>query len=87
MKDIKLFYLRYCPYCRKAIKYLEELKNENEKYSKLVIEKIEESENKKLSDSYDYFLVPTFYINGQKVFEGAMDKSDVKNVLEACIKE
>lgn len=85
--NIKLFYLSFCPYCKKAIALLDILQKENPDYAKIKIEKIEESENKKLADSYDYYLVPTFYIGKRKMFEGAMNKEDIKLVLDTYLKE
>ncbi len=34
---------------------------------------------------FDYFKVPAFYIDGQKVHEGAITKEEVKRVLEAAL--
>lgn len=81
----KLFYLNYCPYCRKAIGYIEELKSENPAYRNAEIEMIEENKNKSLADKYDYYYVPCFYVDDNKVFEGAMEKADVKTVLDMLI--
>lgn len=84
MKKTKLFYLKYCPYCRRAIGYMDELMRDP-KYKDVLIERIEESENKALADCYDYYLVPCFYIDEKKVFEGAMEKDDVKKVLDMLV--
>lgn len=85
--NIKLFYLRFCPYCKKAMALIDILQKENPDYAKIKIEKIEESENKKLADSFDYNIVPTFYIGNRKMFEGAMNKEDIKLVFDTYLKE
>lgn len=81
MKKIKMFYLTNCPYCRKAFKYLEELQKD-EQYANIEIEKIEESKQKDIANSYDYYYVPCFYIDENKVFEGAASLADVQAVLD-----
>jgi glutaredoxin len=85
--NLKLFYLNYCPYCKKALSLLEILQRDNPDYAKIEVEKIEESENKQLASSYDYYLVPSFFIGKRKVFEGAMNKEDVKKVLDEYLKQ
>jgi len=81
MKQIKLFILNNCPYCKQALQYLNEYQQE-EIYKDIVIEKIEEREQKEIADQYDYYYVPSFYIDEKKVHEGAVTKEIVKNILE-----
>ena len=45
MKKIDYFYLKGCPYCKKADEMLEQLMEENPQYKKLEIYRIEESTN------------------------------------------
>ena len=80
MKKIQLFYLEYCPHCRKTRADLSELLKE-EQFSGLSIEMIEESVQKELADQYDYYYVPCFYVDGIKVKEGALSRKDVEEVL------
>lgn len=85
MKNLKLFYLAYCPYCRRALKYIDELKSSDAKYDNISIEMIEESQNRALANRYDYYLVPCFYVDEKKVHEGVADKEDIKNVFDLVI--
>ncbi len=85
MKKLKLFYLAYCPYCKRALKYIEELKNSDAKYDNIPVEMIEESQNRALANSYDYYLVPCFYVDEKKVHEGVADKDDIKQVFDMVI--
>lgn len=87
MKNIEMFYLKNCPYCKKAITFLDELRSGDIRFKNIHISMIEESEQKELADSRDYYYVPTFYVDGKKVFEGAPDKSDIQNVLEAALEK
>ena len=62
MQKLTLFVLKGCPYCRQAKAWLAELVAENPAYAAVPIEEIEEREQKALADSYDYYYVPTFYM-------------------------
>ena len=81
MKRVQLFYLEYCPHCKRAKSYLDEL-FQNEKYKDISIEWIEESKESAVANQYDYYYVPCFYVDGKKVKEGALSFEDVKEVLE-----
>ena len=71
MKRITLFYLENCPFCKKAMAAIDELKKQD-RYKDIEIEMIEESKQPEVADKYDYYYVPTFYIDGRKVHEGGI---------------
>lgn len=81
MKTIRLFYLKNCPFCRRALQYIDELRTERPELSDLRIEMIEESEQPALADEFDYYYVPTFYVDGRKVHEGGIYKPEVERIL------
>ncbi len=81
MKKIKLFYLDYCPHCKKSINDMKNLIEENEEFKNLEIEMIEESKKPDIANAYDYYFVPTFYVNDVKLCEGRLSKEDVEKVL------
>lgn len=85
MKDVKLFYLRNCPFCKKALRYIEELKAQHPELAAIEIEMIEESEQAEVANSYDYYYVPTFYVGGQKVHEGGIYPEEVEAVLRQAL--
>lgn len=84
MKNVKLFYLAQCPFCKKALAYLEELQ-QNPVYADIKIEMIEESEQVELADSYDYYYVPTFYVDEVKVHEGGIFIGEVEDILKQAL--
>lgn len=86
MAKLTLFHLERCPYCIKARKYLNELREEDVRYRDVVIDLIDERLNKALADAHDYYLVPSFYLGPTKLFEGIMTKEDVRQVLEIALK-
>ena len=69
MKNVEIFYLRSCPYCRNARKAIGELTAETPAYADIAIDWIEESEQPELADSRDYMSVPTIFFNGEKLYE------------------
>ena len=86
MKKIRLFFFESCPYCRKAIGWLEELMAENPEYAKLEIERIDEKLDPETADKFDYYYVPTFFVGDEKLHEGAATKEKVRDVLESALK-
>ena len=66
MKPVKLFYQERCPFCKKALRYIEELKAEYPEFQPIEIEMIEETQHPDIADQYDYYYVPTFYVDGVK---------------------
>ena len=85
MKKIMIFYQEKCPFCKRAFNYIEELKKENSKYSEIPIELIEETLQPDFADTFDYYYVPTFYLDGEKVHEGGIKKDEVKAIFNAAI--
>lgn len=87
MKELTYFYLPYCPYCRQADAWLEELKSENPEYCKITIRTINEWKERKIADQYDYRLVPCFYIGDKKLHEGVANKEKIKAVLDKSMEK
>ncbi|MEG0948511.1 MAG: thioredoxin family protein [Bacteroidales bacterium] len=86
MKHLTIFYLQNCPFCKKAFKYIEELKEEHPEFAGIEIETIEESREPEVADKYDYYYVPTFYVDGKKVHEGGIYKPEVEKILRDVLK-
>lgn len=91
MQKVTYFYLTHCPYCIHANTAIEELVAENPAYTGIEISRIEESQQKKFADSFDYYYVPTMYVGDEKNYEadpsqGYEDiKRDVKRVFDRAI--
>ena len=69
MKELEVFYLRNCPYCRNAQRAVAELREDNPAYADIEIRWIEESEEPELAETRDYYSVPTIYLDGEKLYE------------------
>ena len=69
MKEIELFYLANCPYCKNARKAIGELCEENPAYADIDIHWIEESQEPALAEARDYYSVPTIFFGDEKLYE------------------
>lgn len=85
MKKIMFFELRFCGYCRRARKILQELLEQNPEYQALEIEYIEESRERERARQYDYYYVPTFYVGEDKVHEGPVNHQQLEAVLRLAL--
>lgn len=87
MKEIILFKLANCPHCKLALRLQEELLAEHPQWRELPLRVVDEAEEIALANSYDYYYVPTYYVDGVKVHEGHAEKADVEKVFRAAMGE
>lgn len=80
-----MFYFPSCPYCQKAIRLNEEIKAEHREYADIEIEMIDEKKHPEIADKFDYYYVPTYYVGGIKLHEGAADKQKIESVFGAAL--
>ncbi len=85
MKNVLLFHFDACPYCREALRWIEEIKRECPETAAVRIEMIDEKKQPGIADQYDYYYVPTFYLDGVKAHEGACRKDIVRDILLRAI--
>jgi thioredoxin 1 len=85
MKDVMMFMTTWCPYCKKAFEMIDEVRNENQAYQNVEIVMIDEDKDRKYADKFDYYRVPTFYVDGKKVHEGAANLGDIRRVFELAV--
>ncbi len=87
MKKLKIFYLKNCPYCRKAIDAVNELKTENPEYDKIETEWIEETVCPDIANSYDYYRVPSIFCGEEKLYECSPgdDYVEIKRQMENAL--
>lgn len=85
MDELLFFYLPACPHCKLAIRCLEQLRAENPAYAAIPVKMVDESREKALAESYDYWLVPSFWFGGKKLHEGHAELGDVRAVLDAAL--
>ena len=85
MKAVKLFYQERCPFCKKALRYIEELKEEYPEFQPIEIEMKEETQHPDIVDQTDNYNVPTFYVECVKVHEAGIFKNEMEALLRKVI--
>ncbi|WP_139903349.1 thioredoxin family protein [Clostridium thermarum] len=86
MKPVTLFILHNCPYCKRALSWMEELKKEHPRYADVPVMIIDEGMEPEIANQYDYYYVPAYYIEGVKVHEGVASKEIIQQVYEKAMK-
>ena len=81
MKKIQLFKLTYCPHCVLALRFQEELLAEHPEWRDIPVQVIDEAKESALANTYDYYYVPTYYVDGKKVHEGHAEREDIERVF------
>lgn len=81
MKEVLLFILPGCPHCKLALRLQEELLAEHPQWKTLSIRIVDESREAVFANAHDYYYVPTWYVGGEKVFEGHAERGDVERIL------
>jgi glutaredoxin len=85
MKSITMFETSWCPHCKQAHKYMDDLMRENPKYKELDIRIIDEDEEPDLANQYDYYYVPTYYLESDKIHEGVPSKEIIHSLFEQAL--
>ena len=91
-KKLTILHLDNCPYCHKARRALDELREENPAYRGVAVEWIEEERESEAADRFtDYYYVPTIYAGAEKLYEAHPGdgydkiKAEVRKALEAAL--
>ncbi|MHC1786929.1 MAG: thioredoxin [Christensenellales bacterium] len=85
MKKLKMFHFEACPYCRETMGWLEEVRREHPELAQIAVEKIDERLEPEKIAGYDYWYVPTFFLDDIKVHEGVCSKQIVERVLRSAL--
>jgi thioredoxin 1 len=85
MGTVIILVTSWCPYCRRALSWIDELKKDNPEYSKVEINIIDEETEPEAARKYDYYYVPTFYVDDEKIYEGVPSREIVRTVFEKAL--
>ena len=86
MKPVFMFITDWCPYCAKAFSIMEDLKKTNPEYANIEVTVIDEERQPEIAKQYDYYYVPTYYVDGVKLHEGVPTKDIIRTVFEEALK-
>lgn len=81
MSQIILFELPLCPHCLRARRFQEELFQLHPSWRDIPLRVVDESRQRSFADSYDYYYVPAYFVDGKKVHEGRITREDVERVF------
>lgn len=82
MKDVTLYIKADCPYCRRALAWMEELFSRRPELRSCPLTIVDEDADPETAAKADYYYVPTFFVGGVKVHEGAATRASVERVFE-----
>ena len=85
MEDFRLFILPDCPYCRRVLAWQEELLAAQPLYRPLAPRIADESRQKELTQGFDYYYVPCYFMGDKKLHEGACTKEKIRKVLDTAL--
>ncbi|MEK6263945.1 MAG: glutaredoxin [Clostridium sp.] len=85
MKPVIMFVTEWCPYCKKALTWMDAIKKQNPQYEDIDVKIIDEEHHPDIAKKYTYYYVPTYYVDGVKVHEGATSKSIITSVFEKAL--
>lgn len=86
MKKLTILITDWCPYCKRALEWLKDIKKEDPRFSEISVTIIDEEKEPELSKKFDYYYVPTYYVDDIKLHEGATTKYQLIDALEETLK-
>ncbi|HBU13284.1 MAG TPA: thioredoxin family protein [Clostridiales bacterium] len=84
-KHVKMMVLESCPHCKKAFRIIKDLMEKHPEFTKVRVEVIEESKEPQKTEGYDYWYVPTFFVEGIKMHEGVPSEHSIENVFRKAL--
>lgn len=84
MKEVTLLIMKACPYCVMAKRYMKKIFKENPEYKDVPLRIVDENVEIDVASKFDYYYVPTYFVDGEKVHEGVPTKQIVKEVFKAA---
>lgn len=85
MKSITMFETSWCPHCKQAHKFMDELMAENPGFKDIIIKFIDEDQEPDIANQYDYYYVPTYYLDSVKFHEGIPNKEVIRTLFENAL--
>lgn len=87
--ELLFFYKPGCPYCRQAEALLTELTAAHPEYRAIPIRRVDETAEAAFAEQFDYWYVPSFWQNGEKLYEAnpADGEKAVRAKLEAVLQK
>ncbi len=85
MSTITLYHFEGCPACGHAKEWIKELQAEKPELKHARVEQIDVYKTPDFKAPAPFSYVPTFFMDGRKLLEGAVTKEKIEQILRAAI--
>lgn len=85
MANITLYHFEGCPACGHAKQWIKELQQEKPELQKARIDMVDVHKTSNFHAPAPFQYVPTFFVDGRKVLEGAVTKDKVEQILRSAL--
>ena len=87
MKEILMMVQSGCRHCRRALTLMDELKEAHPEYANIPLRIVDEQKEPVFADSLDYWYVPTYFVDGEKLHEGVPSPEAIEAVFQAALSD
>lgn len=84
-KPVKMMVLSSCPYCAQAFAMMDQLRELHPEYKQVEIDVIDEEKEPDRIKGYQYWYVPTFFVDEEKIHEGVPTMELVEQVFQKAL--
>ena len=85
MSTITLYHFEGCPACGHAKEWIKELKAEKPELAQAHVDLVDVHKTPEFKAPAPFNYVPTFFMDGKKLLEGAVTKEKIEQMLRAAI--
>ncbi|HHT08467.1 MAG: glutaredoxin family protein [Christensenellales bacterium] len=85
MANITLYHFEGCPACGHAKEWMKELRAEKPELKAVEVEMVDVHKTPNFVPPEPFYYVPTFFVDGKKVLEGAVSKEEIEKVMRRGI--
>lgn len=83
MSQITMYHFEGCPACSNAKQWIRELRQEKPDLKDVLVELVDVYKTPNFKAPAPFQYVPTFFVDGKKVLEGAVSKDKVESILRS----
>lgn len=83
--EVLMMVMAGCPHCIRAREIMAELCAAHPDYATVPVKIVDETVEREFAESLDYYYVPTFFVNGEKMHEGRPMREAIERVFQAAL--
>lgn len=85
MSQVTMYHFEGCPACGHAKQWIKELRQEKPELQGALVELVDVYKTSNFRPPAPFQYVPTFFVDGKKVLEGAVSKEQVEAIMRAAL--